>query len=599
MPTQSIGPWDGGLNLTANRDLSPFLRSNELGIAKNVELTSEGFVESRVGFKSLNLSFNDGTGTITILGTIYIESEYVTVVQVRDTDCKIFYIRGDKTAILKYTFTGLTEEFSSVLAINESDAAATDSVARGVFLFSKNSDNKCYRLELIPRITDPATPVLMNANLAIPKSTFSFNVKGRVFLIDGPSSTIYWSAVVPDSLFFNEDEVDGGSNPTARALSTGHETLEPSIDSSDTIVSVEFINNNFYFFKKSSSFILSYQADPAEDGYLRKFNNELGAFDSTIFRNTIVVINNRGVFTVEGTEFIDIQQKLNLRFETSLDNRAGSQAFITEMNGAILIGYKNTGGTPFFYLFNGENKGWTQWDFEYADPDVLASPGSNGFFCQYTTGIGLILFTTFDSSRLVYCEWKPSADIKDYAMDGPIETDIELGTKTRYIPAIDVQSKSLVGDSVLSFKKLYRSYVRLYISDIVASIGGQEWTFSVNYNNYYFIPGNPEYVLIVKPPGGEPLPPNPAYSAGVVNAPDSLILHPAPFAEEQAIVYRRTYQIPIQQHRVKEFAFQLSRTFSKLTDVELDNPDRDRPIEQGFYFLLSGFWADYQDKARI
>lgn len=596
METQAIGPWDRGLNLTANRDLSPFLRSNELGIALNVELTQEGFVESRVGFKSLDVAFNDGTTSVKILGTIYIENEYVSVVQVRDTDTHIYYVRGDKTAILKYTFSGLSEDFSSVLAINESDAVESDVTPRGVFLFSQVAQDKCYRLELIPDIDAAVTPTLMSSTLKIPRSNFSFNVKGRVFLIDSLSSTVYWSAVVPDSLFFNTDEVDGSSNPTARALSTGFEALEPSVDDSDIIVSVEFINNNFYFFKKSSSFILTYQADPADDGYLRKFNNELGAFDSTIYRNTILVINNRGVFTVEGTEFIDIQRSLNLRFETSLDNRSGAQAFITKINNAVLIGFKNNQETtPNYYFLNGENRGWTQWKFDYADPDTLASPGSNGSFCQHADGFGMLLFTTLDKSRLVYCDWKPAPTLYDYAMDGPLETDTQLGQKVRYIPEVDIQSKALIGSSPLNFKKLYRAYVRFYLSDIVAEKGNQEWTLSVNYNNYYFIPGNPKYTLIVAPTDEGELPPSDDPPSPQVLGGQILL---TPIVEE-SVVYRRTYQVPMQQHRVKEFAFQFKRTFSKLVDIDLDNPIRDRPIEQGFYFLLSGFWADYQDKTRL
>jgi hypothetical protein len=594
--TQEVGPWTGGLNFSSNRDLSPYLSPNELGSALNVQLTPEGFIEARPGFKSLDVDFNTGSPTITILGTINIASEYVTVVQVRTTDTKIYYVRGNKTAVLKATMP-LANNFTSVLTLRNSEISPVgDTQPRGVFLFSGDIVNGCYRLEEVPNVTSVATPVLMSSNLKIPRSDFSFAVKDRTFLVDKVSSTIYWSATFEFSLYFNENDT------TPEGLATGYVQLEPSVDGSDNITSVEFLNNNFYLFKKSAAFIYTYQADPENDGYLRKFNDILGAFDSTVFRNTVVVINNRGVFTVEGTEFIDIQQKLNLRYETPLDNRSSGSGFISNMNNRILIGFKNANSTQeHHFVLTAANRGWTEWDFDYAE-ETLASPGSNGYFTQDPQGNGIIIFTTFDKTRVVYTDWKPLPNIYDYQLDGTKTRDSENTEYTRYIPKVDIQAKTLLGDSILDYKKILRSYVRLYISDLPFTTTQTTWVFSINYNNYYFVSTNPSYILQVQPPKtdvyGNVLEENQFPAQKLIPIADPIS---APFDAETegTLLYRRTYQIPMPMHRVKEYTFQLKREFTKLVDIIPVNGSPDRPVQAGYYFLLSGFWAKYTDKRRI
>jgi hypothetical protein len=155
----------------------------------------------------------------------------------------------------------------------------------------------------------------------------------------------------------------------------------------------------------------------------------------------------------------------------------------------------------------------------------------------------------------------------------------------------------MLGDSILDYKKLLRSYVRLYISDLPNEMVGTEWMFSINYNDYYFVSTNPSYILkprIVV----EPTPTNEPYNEGMkalvpVGEPAGAV----PYATVvDTYLYKRTYQIPIPQHRVKEFTFQISRKFTLLEDIVPRNIKADRPVEVGYYFLLSGFWADYVEK---
>lgn len=589
--TASIGPWSGGLNLTSNRDLSPYLDDNELGIATNVQLTREGFVESRPGFKILDDSINSiSAASYKILGSILISDQEVVVVQVKTaTQTFIYYIKGDKTVILKATF-GATPNFSSVMAINQSTAVIGNTVPRGIFLFDSLAQDACYRLEETPTFS-AATPVLMSSTLKIPKSHFSFNVKDRIFLIDSKLSKIYWSGVAGGCLWFDMAYAGVDTTLQAYSKSTGYNQTEPSLDNTDDVTSVEFLNNSFYMFKKGATFLFTFQADPEADGYLRKISDTLGAFDSTVYRNTVVVINNRGVFSVEGTEFIDLQIKLNLRFEQYIDT-ASPRAFITDFNGNILIGY-TSGSTDFYYVLNGTNNGWTRWDFTYAAPDVLAAPGGNAYSARLSTDTGILLFTTMDKSKLIFCYLKPSQTYvidEDYALD----TSTTRATGYKYVPAIDVQARTLLGDSVLNFKKIYRSYVRLYISDIPNQYANSSaWTFSINYNEYKLdVAINPVYTLYVTPQGADD------HLPGGPQVPLTLAV-PTPGVSVKTAIYKRTYQIPFSQQRVREFTFQLTRPFSKILNMSLETEGNDRPIQEGFYFLLSGFWVDYDDKARI
>lgn len=593
MPTQSIGPWDGGLNLTSNRDLSPYLKNNELGIALNVELTPEGFIQSRPGFKMFDDPLNSEAGTtIKILGTIYISNQEIVVVQAKRTaDVRIYYVDGTGAIVLKYTFAN-TVDFSSVLAINNADAAmeGTSTKVKGVFLFDSVASNTSWKLEETPTFSPAVGTTLIDAKCKVPKSDKSFSIKDRVFLLD-KAGKLYWSALDINSLWFDMYETSN-SIETARAKQTGFVSVSPSLDTTDYIRDAVFINNSFYLFKQTSTFMFTYQADPESDGWLRQISEELGAFDATIFRNTIVVINNRGVFSVEGTQFIDLQTKLNLRFEQYLDTVIPN-AFITNFNGNLLCGYTSN-GVSYYYWMNAANKGWTQWDFAYAD-QALAAPGSNAYAARTATGDGRYCFTTIDNTRLIYALWKPNLSAAldyDYALDGPLVRDSVAGKKYRYVPKINIQARTLLGDSVLNYKKLYRYYVRVYISDFPTSeakASDATWDFSINYNDFYFNSAmNPKYQLIIT-------------AANKEDWPKKSKSAPVPLATTfvDSVVYKRTYQIPMPQQRAREFTFQLQRNYSKIEDISLRNLEANRPIQEGFYFLLSGFWVDYQDKAGI
>lgn len=591
--TATIGPWSGGLNLTSNRDLSPYLDNNELGTALNVQYTREGFVECRPGFRvHPNTAINAAASgiTITLLGSIFINSEQVGVIQRRTpTSIEIYYIMGDQSVMLKATFTDLTYNFTSVLALNNSVAAFSTQVPRGVFLFDNGTgaDYRLVRLETTPSITAAGSPTLMDAALKVPKSDFSFAVKDRVWLVNKKTSTLYWSALDINSLWFDDKETKPAPDPpgtlTDRAIQAGYQGMDPSLDGTDDLMSCEFINNSFYLFKKQSTYMFTYQAKPEEDGYLRKISNDLGAFDSTQFRNSIVVINDRGVFSVEGTEFIDLQSKLNLVNEYYLDV-VSPTAFITDFNNNILIGYVSK-GTPYYFVLNSYTKGWSQWTFNYTQ-ETIASPGSSAIFCRTKEDEGIVVFATRNKENLIYANWKPEMDFQfmpyEYNLDSNLIPDTTAGVYIRYIPPLHVYTKAQLGDSLLNFKKIYRSYIRLYLSDIP----GASWTFTINYNQYKFDPAkNPMFTLVAE-----------------VGEHDTIVPHgpeQTAVADQPTALYRRTYQLPIPQQRAIEFVYEIKRSYTRMVDIRLKNSQADRTNQYGYYFQMSGIWVDYENKARI
>lgn len=593
--TRVLGPWSKGLNLTSNRDLSVFLRPDELGEATNVVLTQEGYIAPRPGCKAYvsdtlyaNITVDS---IISIVGNVKLSTnETAVIVQVRNPGVTYLYKITDGDSCTLYYTDNTGTNFTSLLIHSGFVADANGYIKdTGIIFFSEENERThiSYSLDL----SQP--PTLISSTYKIPGSHFSFIVKDRLFLFNRVTSKMHWSPALY-ILDFRGSEYTGGPQGNDYARS---EPIEPSVDQ-DGIFSVEFYNNNFYIFKKYKTFMFTYQTTPYEDGYMRKISNEMGAFDSTLFRGKIVVINNKGVFRVEGTEFLDLQRSLNLRFEIPLDhtNIEYDDIFITDFNENIMFGYRDKYTDPnnpkdYYFALNGNNGGWTRWDFTYTDN--IAAPGTRQYLCQESLSTKqLMLSVSFDKKSLLYMDWKPAEDIHDYHLDGDVraKTTADLVTYGgRYIPRVTIKTMAAVGDDMLAYTKLYRSYLRFYLSDQerIEGVDTAYWSLSINYNDYRFkidtsIDDNPIYYL---------------YPTKGTTSPAPVMLA---VVDEETAIYNKAYQLPIGQQRVREFVFELKRDFNLIpSDTRLVNTDVDRPIKQGYYFLLSAIWFDYMDKVRI
>jgi hypothetical protein len=596
MPTKTLGPWPGGLNLKANRGLSVFLSDNELGDAENVSITDEGFLVPRPGCKVLldnrptGLYQHANSAALYLVGNVtYSNGTVIAIVEVIEgATTYIYKVLDDNNATLLFTMT--TGRATSLVVHSGFSSALTGSytypIDTGVLIFTNSPTEPLFILPLDLNVTIAPTPVSPTYN--IPPSNYSMVVKDRLFLFDYTKNIMWWSPATY-ILDFRTDlatiDVAPFGNDTA-----GQEIIEPGI-TSDQIKSVEFYNNNFYIFKRKNTFMFTYQLSPLTDGYMRKISNDMGAIDSTIFQEKIIVVNDSGVFRLENTEFIDLQAKMNFNFELPL-SLSNLNAFITILNNNILIGFSdmNIFGSAasrwYYYYMNTITGAWSKWSYDYIDTDkyLRPKPFGNGYgkpivFCN-AGSIGTtpkLLFVDILSQKFLYMSLAPSGP--NYHLDS--NTISSSSYDKFYIPNVTIKTTASVGNSMLNHKKLYRYYTRFYLSEVPALIAdGPVWTISVNYDSYTF--DNTK---------------NPIFGLYPVENP---LLYPDPHATVLTVNYFRAYQLKIPQQRAKEFVFELKRKGTSIDSTTvLVNPDADREIKKGYYFMLTGIWFDYQDKALI
>lgn len=608
--TKVLGPWPKGLNLTSNRDLSVFLGPDELGQADNVIITPEGFIEPRPGCKCLNAPFyttmaadakvstlgivRTPDGASVVLVEVYTPSTNVIQVYkvVDPTIPPVLYFTVPSALV---TISGVPTKFHFTHVIVHkgiSDFAGHE----GVFFFGSQVNSAYHTTDF----TLTAAPTSLVAKgtagnlLQTPGSDGGIIVKDRLFLWRNDTNIFYWSNAFYICNFSanNNPGVGGGVSDA------GNLAVEPTT-SADGITSVSYLGNNFYIFKRTKSYMFTYQTSPKEDGYFRKFNEEMGAFDSTLYRNSLVVVNGKGVFRVQATEFVDLQKTLNLRFEIPIDrpNVATGDIFISAFNNDILVGfYDRTTDKKHYYCMSGYNGGWTKWNYDYISTTPIASPGSVAYTSQPSNSDKqYLIYTNFAGNRINFTEWKPSLDNWRYHLDSS-EDVVTNDTVAKYVPGVVVKSSAAIGDSMLDYKKIYRTYVKFYLSEVpytAEEFPDGLWTISVNYNKFYF---NSDPALG---------PINPIYEFYPVTEGQQPQASPVPLGTESTVVFSGVYQIPLHQQRVKQFVFELIRKPSVAPAGPFYNPDLsnpaigERPIKQGYYFMLSSLWFDYADKARI
>jgi hypothetical protein len=610
MQTETLGPWTGGLNLTSNRDLSVFLNNSELGEATNVVFTNEGFVEPRPGCKmfydldstnSLYEHITAGDGELNIIGRVTNSTGVWALITATwgSNQSSLFKVKTRTLGVEGLNISDVQKLF------DYSGHKITHAIVHSGFTTTINTgtvpNNYYYEKDNgVLLFTDTATvgyiyphelPVnaatYMQPTLLVPASHMGMVVKDRLFLFDKVKNKMYWGP--PQYILDFRTDANTVTYGPFGEDTAGEENIEPTY-TKDTIRNIAFYNNNFYIFKPFKTYMFTYQLNPTTDGYMRKISNETGAFDCCVLKDQIVVINNKGIFKMEGTEFIDLQAKMNFRFEIPLDhsNVTPDDVFITAWNQNILFGLRDKITTPgttkyHHYNINAQTGAWSKWDYSYL-PDI-ATPGSESVFVQdVNTTFGALLFMTFDKKKLVYMYWKPDPALWEYHLDSDT-TSVNVKPTTYYFPNVVIKTAASFGGSMINYKKLYRYFIRFYLSEVPSNpIEDPVWTLSINYNDYRFDDTmNPIFGLY--PTSTEPYPSPLAYGTPTT-------------------VYKRVYQIILPQQRAREFVFELKRrattfSLSGVGGLSINNPDTDRPIKAGYFFALSGLWVHYEDKALI
>jgi hypothetical protein len=608
MPTTVLGPWSDGLNLVSNRESAAGLAPTELAEATNICYTIDGNIEPRPGFKIVRYpSMFPAGAKFTILGSVRLENNTSAVyVQRRYTGTTTVFQFLSVYNNANPPWGGTT--IKSVLNLPSSSVEFTHCIGldggrtghKGIVFFGKD-DNTSY---LNPDFTGSGTFSLISPTAAagtackIPGSDGGIVVKNRLFLWKKSTSRFMWSPAffILDFSLLEDANVSGTDT-------AGYELIDP-VHAGDGITAVEFANNNFYIFKRTKFFMWTYQANPTDDSYLRKISDEGGVIDSTLYRGNIVVLSNKGVFRLEGTEPIDLQSKLNLRFEFPLDSSfvTPDDAFITDFNDNILVGINKPKAA--YYVMNGHTGAWSKWDFDYMDPGnptgiKAAAPGGKAFVCQEQgSDTHHLMFTSFAHDRLVFAMHKPYVDLSAELQSYHYYLDTELmdvnSSNGFYIPSVSIKTKSNFGASLLRHKKIQRVYIRFYLSEAPlksdVTYPNPIWSATVNFNDYrddYDTEHDPAQHVAIYPmdPKLPFLPPTKKFTT-------------PPTTGAATVLYQREYQLPFHQMRATEFTFSLKRAASRAIYV-LNNQDSDRPAKEGYYFLLSAVWFDYLDKSGI
>lgn len=600
--TKVLGPWAKGLNLTSNRDMSLYLDTDELGEATNVVYSPEGFVEPRPGFKKVLYDFGTYT-SIQIIGTVdsvystnYLESRLIVQVM-NGTQAKIYTVRPYDTSI-QVTLLFTPPDGVKFTHVKVFKSTAVSGNHSGVFFFANqlNKSYRCANFDLTGAIT------LIDPNYAVPASDTGIIIRDRLFLFEYATSKMWWSPANYITDFNNYDKALYGDD------SFSEEPVEPYPD--DSITCISFMNNNIYIFKRTKTYMFTYQVLPGQDGYLRKINETMGARACTTFKENIFVLNVYGIFNVQGTDFIDIQRSMNFKYEVPFGNSLYFRQveFLTSFHDNLLMAFKSLDGNGlptgyYYYCWNSLNGAWSKWDFMYNAPGAtyptVAHPGSKLYRIRGIAGREVYMTIDYRSLNLTYIEYLPKMLNNSFHMDTLLADTASI---SKYlIPATTIKTKASIGDSPLHYTKLYRIFLRFYLSDLpdaVLTDTTELWAVSVNYNDYRFgydtkIDSNPRLVL------------HPSEAEFVDNT-QMENSNEGPYSA----VYQRTYQIPISQQRVKEFVFELKRSYSEVLPSVVNalptdpgpgmvNPDADRAIKNGYYFRLSNIWFDYQSKGGI
>lgn len=637
----TFGPWPKGLNLTSNRDLSSKLQPQELGEALNVCITNEGYIEPRPGIRILTNSRLQNAfetypgGRSRILGTVRDSlGQKVNIFQyaypkINPTAMGIdlFAIAGD-TIYYICSITKTVEPTKSFGSVIQIDRAAQGDDTGIVLLSETKNEHYIFKNPLVLGGSPSVNPITKIEYGEIPGCNISLIVKDRLFIFNSESSTMYISPATRH-LHFESNLTEPGTNPPVAATDIGQAIpIEPA--HGDVITSVEYFRNNFYIFKRRSTFMFTFQNSPADDGYLRKVDNEKGAYHTTFYRNGIYVLNEKGVFVLDGTEFIDLQPHLNLRLEQSLSERDleySSSMFIADFNDKIVIGLKDLSSQnnnqddlygyayPYrfglkaydvFYCMNAKTGAWSQWDFSYEEDATIAymSPPGGRFFesgCledgRFTTYFNFVCFNgkdigSFDGNH------RSDNSYLDYT---------HPSIKKVYIPPVRFKLRGFTGSTFTRFVKIYRTYMRAYLSDIQSSDTLITWQFTLNYNHYYYEPNafGKEALYNFKFQDDESSHPT--------------FYEPGKYVDTYTDEYPRynklgnptfvsveTHKLPIPQQRVTDLVLEVSRKYTGWNILGTSDPEvgpihnykNNRPENKGYYFSFNNFFIDFQDKVQ-
>jgi len=435
----SIGPWPGGLTLQAKEAEKDATGSQQYLIeCLNMDVTDEGFLISRAGVQRVgvkNTHYTDSNRECKVLGSVFENGNIYAVmgIQVSGTSTKIYLTANGYDLYYYGSLTGLissVQQYNNVIYLTREDADSGYSIANNFFTWPA------------------ATPNASATVSTMPRGDKSFVFKDRLFIVQKSVSQVNFSAPA-DPTDYTTDS--GG----------GYFIVDPANDVGAQIMDIVLTNETFYIFKRNSTYLFAYDANPNDDGILRLINATLGAFSATTWENDIYVINARGVYRIVNGVFIRLDEQLNLAYNADLASIINPEdlnkpRFIHASAGRLLVGqFSNDVLNKFgwnFVSMNLQNGAWSGYKYK---TDGTA-PGGQGVTAQQDDKWGVEIYPSVNGDY--FSRVSTSKGAKDYTLDGTASDT----TEKRYIPKFSVKTVPYNGQFSSVFKKLHRLMIRSY-----------------------------------------------------------------------------------------------------------------------------------------
>jgi hypothetical protein len=366
-----IGPWPGGLNL---RDSPRNIEDNELAACLNFDITDEGILRPR---RPLMQGNDIGSGHKYLMGSVNKDNGDLAAISSKyDGTNSVFY--ETVNGINYNTVFGGTARlgiFRSIIQYNNRLWVIDAAFGTGAF-----ADNLTSALTDIP---------------SMPFGDFAFMLKDRMFIVWYSGNRIYYSKPTdptvwtsPDGGFFDVNPGDG-----------------------QNITKVISLNNQIFIFKRNSTYIFSFNADPANDGSLRQVSPNQGAFDAVAYNNEIYVVNDRSVFKFINGYFVDIASKIDLYRNTLLDLNVSNELKISLLNNTLLVGHTMRGDiNPLlsWFAMNLNTGAWSEYYFYEGNFSIgetlMNRPIGATIFCRSENKTRIIFGDNTQFTKLPYMD---------------------------------------------------------------------------------------------------------------------------------------------------------------------------------------------------
>lgn len=427
-----VGPWPQGINLLDDgRDLE----EGQLLTCLNFDVDNTGLLVPRRGFRGVTLPARGKIPTGANMGSYFL--------------CGQATLKNEtypRCVLAAWTQATNTTVFSFVRDPSIADTADGISVPGQFRAVVSYLDKFWYvpaQATAVGFSTPTEIPTLGTKTdvSAIPFGDQAIILKDRLFVIRKATSEIYFSKVSDFTIWAAPD---GG-------------LIKVNPGDNQPITKVVSLNNQLIIFKRDSTFVLSYSANPVTDGTLRQVSADQGAADAITYNNEIYCYNERSVFKFVNGFFSDIGLQLNMTNRDKIDVAALITAGLSVVGKTLVFGRTPAGNV---YGMNLDTGAWTM----YKATSVPSLVSNN--VASRSSGLGTAVFFGDGGNEVYYCA---------VARSGTQISDTNFAGTTNVLPEYEFRTKEYDFDDAQSWKRAHAWYFE-YTSN-VANHGGTSETY--------------------------------------------------------------------------------------------------------------------------